>query len=178
MVARSPSELGSTSNTLHSGAGARNPASALLLYQPSSNFMPSTRQSARFRPGFLLVLERCSRLMRYAVRAVILIALSPGCITAQTLGAYYSHVIFDNSLTAGEYFYSRAQASNGSSIVTGTRGRLPVETKIFLSPPNALRLAWRSEPSGGWSAAIKVPEIRNLPPHFSGDMLSFWYYSE
>jgi len=116
--------------------------------------------------------------MRYAVRAVILIALSPGCITAQTLGAYYSHVIFDNSLTAGEYFYSRAQASNGSSIVTGTRGRLPVETKIFLSPPNALRLAWRSEPSGGWSAAIKVPEIRNLPPHFSGDMLSFWYYSE
>ena len=90
---------------------------------------------------------------------------------------YYSHVIFDNSLTPDQYFYSRARASNTSTI-DNVDARLPVETKIFHTPPNALRLRWQSNPNGGWSATIERPDIRNLPAHYIGDTLSFWVYAE
>jgi hypothetical protein len=96
---------------------------------------------------------------------------------AQTPAAYYSHVLFNNSLTPDQYFYARAQAHNTSTIVT-VNGRLPVETKIFHTPPNALRLQWRSNPNGGWSAQIQRPGVRNLAPQYLGDTLMFWSYSE
>lgn len=90
---------------------------------------------------------------------------------------YYSHVVFDNSLTPGQYFYSRAQSSGGS-ILAAKDGHLPVETKIFHTPPNALRLDWQSNPNGGWSATIERPDIRNLPAHYVGDTLFFWCYAK
>src|SRR5579864_1323465 len=52
---------------------------------------------------------------------------------------YYRHIIFDNSLTPDAYFYSAADA-NGASFVEQSNSRLPVETKTFMTPPNALRL--------------------------------------
>ena len=102
----------------------------------------------------------------------------PHFAAAQAANLYYSHVIFDNSLTPEEYFYSHAQPSNTSTLAAGKLGRLPVESKIFHSPPNALRLQWQSNTNGSWSAEILVPDIRNLPPQFSGDTLSFWCYAE
>jgi hypothetical protein len=96
---------------------------------------------------------------------------------AQMPSAYYSHVLFDNSLTPDQYFYARAQAENTSTIATGN-GRLPVETRIFHTPPNALRLEWQSNPNGGWSAQIQRPGVRNLARQYLGDMLMFWCYTE
>ncbi|MGZ4816962.1 MAG: glucoamylase family protein [Terriglobales bacterium] len=90
---------------------------------------------------------------------------------------YYSHVIFDNSLTPDRYFYSHAHASNTSTLANLDQ-RLPVETKIFHTPPNALRLEWQSNENGGWSAEIIRPDIRNLPANYTGDTLSFWCYAE
>lgn len=116
--------------------------------------------------------------MGHFIRAVIVIVLSPGLVlAAQTPAAYYSHVLFDNSIKADQYFYGRAQASNTSTIAT-VNGRLPVETKIFHTPPNALRLQWQSNPNGGWSAQIQRPGVRNLAPQFLGDTLMFWCYAE
>ena len=89
---------------------------------------------------------------------------------------YYRHVIFDNSLTPGAYFYSAAMA-NGGSFIEQSDSRLPVETKIFLTPPNALRLQWRSEKDGAWQAQVRVMNFRNRYPAFSGRNLYFWCFA-
>src|ERR1700732_3104616 len=68
---------------------------------------------------------------------------------------YYRHVVFDNSLTPDTYFYSTG-TSNGSSFLELKDRRLPVETRTFLTPPNALRLQWQSQRDGGWEAEVRV----------------------
>ena len=99
-------------------------------------------------------------------------------LTLPTLASdYYSHVIFDNSLTPNSYFYTHAEPRNTSTLAN-VKGRLPVDATNFHTPPNSLRLEWQSNPNGGWSAHIERPDIRNLPPHSVGDTLFFWCYSE
>jgi hypothetical protein len=124
------------------------------------------------------------RVIRYAglVTSLVLacvggLALSP---TARGDTRYYQHSFFDNSTTSisGEnYFYSSGTASAPSALELVDR-KLPVEKKIFLTPPNALRLAWQSVPEGGWDAEIRVMEFRNRHIHFEGDTLYFWVYSQ
>jgi hypothetical protein len=46
-----------------------------------------------------------------------------------------------------------------------------VETKIFFTPPNALRLEWQSAVGGGWDAQIEVVKFRNREINFPGDTL-------
>lgn len=89
---------------------------------------------------------------------------------------YYRHTTFDNSLTSDGYFYSAAMA-NGHSFVEQIGTRLPVETKIFLTPPNALRLQWQSEPDGGWEAEVRVANFRNRYPEVAGHNLYFWCFA-
>jgi hypothetical protein len=89
---------------------------------------------------------------------------------------YYRHEIFDNSLTPDAYFYSSAIA-NGASFVEQSNSRLPTETKTFLTPPNALRINWRSEKGGGWEAEVRVMNYRNRFPEFSGHNLYFWCFA-
>jgi hypothetical protein len=89
---------------------------------------------------------------------------------------YYRHIVFDNSLTSDNYFYSYGQAS-ASSTIEQQNGRLPVETAVFLTPPNALRLHWQSQPSGGWEAEVRVVNFRYRYPEFSGRNLYLWCYS-
>src|SRR5437899_6134442 len=95
----------------------------------------------------------------------VLVYLSSGAARADT--EYYRHVVFDNSLTSDAYFYS-AGTANGRSFLEQTNSRLPVETKTFLTPPNALRLQWQSEPDGGWEAEVRVINFRNRFPEFTG----------
>ena len=89
---------------------------------------------------------------------------------------YYRHVVFDNSLTSDTYFDSRGMA-NGKSLLELRNQKLPVETKNFLTPPNALRLQWQSNPDGGWEAEIHVDFFRNRFPEFRGQNLYFWCYA-
>jgi len=89
---------------------------------------------------------------------------------------YYQHIIFDNSLTADDYFYSYGQASGGSSIEQ-RNGRLPVETNTFVTAPNALRLHWQSQATGGWEAEVRVVNFRYRYPELSGKNLYLWCYS-
>jgi exo beta-1,2-glucooligosaccharide sophorohydrolase (non-reducing end) len=92
-------------------------------------------------------------------------------------GDYYQHAIFDNSLTGTTYFYS-----GGTPVFPSTlelySGKLPVETKAFFSPPNAIRLSWKSVAGGSWEGEVRVLSIRNRIPDFRGDTLYFWCYSE
>lgn len=89
---------------------------------------------------------------------------------------YYRHVVFDNSLTPDAYFYSHGMA-NGSSFLELKDRRLPVETKTFLTPPNALRLQWQSQPGGGWEAEVRVDGYRNRFPELKGRNLYFWCFA-
>lgn len=114
---------------------------------------------------------------RGARACLCLVAALLFCSTfASATTDYYRHVIFDNSLTPDAYFYSSAR-SNGPSFVEQRNSRLPVDTKTFLTPPNALRLTWRSEPNGGWEAEVRIVDFRNRFPELSGRNLYFWCYA-
>ncbi len=89
---------------------------------------------------------------------------------------YYRHSVFDNSSTSDYYFYSFASA-NGGSFVEEKNWRLPVETKTFLTPPNALRLQWQSHSGGGWEAEVRLMGFRNRFPEMSGHNLYFWCFA-
>ena len=89
---------------------------------------------------------------------------------------YFHHVFFDNSLNPDYYFYSSGKASAPSQLVL-LEHKLPVETRTFLTPPNAIRLAWNSQHGGGWVAAIEVETFRNREISFHGDTLSFWCFA-
>lgn len=112
-------------------------------------------------------------MIRRFATLVLLLAAS-GAVRADT--EYYRHVFFDNSLTPDSYFYSAGKAT-APSLLTLLDGKLPVETHRFLTPPNALRLEWSSQPGGGWVAQIKVVRFRNREIGFAGDELSFWCFA-
>lgn len=91
-------------------------------------------------------------------------------------GDYLNHVVFDNSLTPTDDYYTEAKGVGPSTLETQD-GRVPVETKVFLTPPNALRLEWRSMAGGSWNAEVRAMSIRNRPNDFRGDTLFFWCYA-
>jgi exo beta-1,2-glucooligosaccharide sophorohydrolase (non-reducing end) len=101
------------------------------------------------------------------------------CAAPNLLGdtEYYQHSFFDNSPMPDAYFYSSGKPSAPSTLEL-IHGQLPVNTKIFITPPNALQLSWQSAVNGGWDAQIRVVNFRNRRIQFQGDTLYFWCYSE
>ncbi|MDE2252180.1 MAG: hypothetical protein KGL25_12345 [Gammaproteobacteria bacterium] len=89
---------------------------------------------------------------------------------------YYRHAFFDNSQQHDFYWNSTAQAAAPSTLEQQQR-KLPVETRWFLSPPNAIRLQWTSQAGGGWDAEIHLVNFPNRYPQLSGQYLYFWLYS-
>jgi len=90
---------------------------------------------------------------------------------------YYQHSFFDNSAMPDAYFYSSGKPSAPSTLEL-VHGHLPVNAKIFITPPNALQLSWQSAVNGGWDAEIRVVNFRNRLVQFQGDTLYFWCYSQ
>lgn len=89
---------------------------------------------------------------------------------------YYHHILFDSSLEPDAYYYSEGRASAPSTLEL-LHGKLPVSRDLFHTPPNALRLAWRSDPQGGWEASLRAMDFRNREMRFDGDTLYFWCFS-
>ena len=116
------------------------------------------------------------RLLRATYCLLLLILLVPNSF-ADSDNEYYRHVLFDNSLETDAYFYSEGKASVPSTLELN-RNRLPVSRSVFFTPPNALRLNWRSLEGGGWEAGVRVVDFRNREIAFRGDTLFFWCYSE
>src|ERR1700723_3549790 len=110
---------------------------------------------------------------RLVRRAAGLFLISVVAVSVRADTEYYRHVFFDNSLTPDSYFYSAGKAT-APSLLTLLDSKLPVETRTFLTPPNALRLEWTSQPGGGWVAQIGVLKFSNREIQFDGDVLSFW----
>jgi exo beta-1,2-glucooligosaccharide sophorohydrolase (non-reducing end) len=107
-------------------------------------------------------------------------AAAYGGVPAEVTGRdqeYYRHFLFDNSLESDAYYYSDGNVSLPSSLELENK-KLPVSRDIFFSPPNALRLKWRSAKGGAWDASIAVMDFRNREIKFRGDTLYLWVYSE
>ncbi len=112
-------------------------------------------------------------------RALVLCLLVAGLWVDRPAAAqtdYYHHVIFDNSNQLEQYWQSGA-TSTAPSKLESVGYRLPVESKVFRTPPNALRIEWQSAPGGTWDAQIHLVNFPNRYPEVSGGTLYFWVYS-
>ncbi len=118
--------------------------------------------------------RRISSFKPFAIALTFLLVAANAATIADTL--YYHHIFFDNSLEHDAYFYSSGNVSAPSALAL-IHGKLPVETKFFYTPPNALRLEWTSARNGGWDARIDVVRFRDREISFIGSNLFFWCYS-
>ncbi|MGH9338990.1 MAG: glucoamylase family protein, partial [Acidobacteriota bacterium] len=110
------------------------------------------------------------------VQAVLisLTLLLPSTIPAQS--QYDRHIAFDNSLTDKSHYYSEGSYVSPSELELAD-GKFPVEETRCVTPPNCLRLRWRSRSGGDWRLALNLRKhYRNVD--FSGSALSFWCYSD
>lgn len=101
--------------------------------------------------------------------------LSVACAVAQS--TYDRHVIFDNSVPDGGYVSSNSYLVPPSTLETND-GKWPVDGTHFVSPPNGLRLRWRSAPGGDWRMTVKVTRRYARPFKFEGDALTFWCFAD
>lgn len=111
---------------------------------------------------------------------LVLLGLASPALLAVGKGTpsfYDRHVIFDNSESVGGHGSSNGWfvAPSALELVDDT---VPVETGRFVSPPNALRLAWTSAPGGAWEATIGIGQRYARPYRFEGKALTFWCYSD
>jgi hypothetical protein len=83
---------------------------------------------------------------------------------------------FDNSLSYRSFYYSDGFLISPSELDLIDR-KVPTDETHYVSPPNSLRLKWRSQTGGDWLVSLKV-KARYGPADFSGGSLFFWCYSE
>jgi hypothetical protein len=89
---------------------------------------------------------------------------------------YDRHVAFDNSLTEKSYYHSHGSFISPSELEL-VDGKFPVEEVQCTSPPNCLRLKWRSRSGGDWQVTLGLKRSYG-GVNFSGRVLSFWCYSD
>src|SRR5947207_4828023 len=124
-----------------------------------------------------LGIQRRASGVRHAVSVVVLLALcatSARCGFAQT--SYNRHICLDNAARTPSYSYSFGKAVPPSMLEIADQ-KLPVDSGVFFTPPNSLRISWKSNLGGSWAAQIKVMTFRNREILFEGNALSFWLYS-
>ena len=118
--------------------------------------------------------------LRKDIRALGLCLLVAGLGVLRPAAAapsdYYRHVFFDNSNQREVYWQSSA-ANTAPSELRSVGWRLPVESTVFRTPPNAIRIEWQSAPGGSWDAQIQFVSFPNRFPDFAGGTLFFWVYS-
>lgn len=90
---------------------------------------------------------------------------------------YYHHLIFDNSLTEGGYFFSHTAVEAPSQLETADQ-KLPVSSARFFNPPNSLKLSWLSRTGGTWQAELHTETWLGRIHPLAGDHLSFWCSAE
>lgn len=105
-----------------------------------------------------------------------IVALSAGS-AAMAASVYEQHVVFDNTRGTGWYLWSSGEEV-GPSRLALVKGKLPLETRLVHSPPNAIRLSWTSARGGSWWASVEPARFWGSLTDFRGDALSFWAYSD
>jgi len=88
---------------------------------------------------------------------------------------YDRHVAFDNSLTHGSYYYSLGSVVAPSELELD-HYKIPVEENHSVTPPNSLRLKWRSKTGGDWAMTLLVRPRYSIS-EFTGKNLFLWCYA-
>jgi hypothetical protein len=106
----------------------------------------------------------------------IAVALTLAATAAARASDYDRHVVFDNSVAPDGYYWGTGAFVAPSDLAL-TGGKVPVERGECVSPPNCLRLSWRSRRGGDWRVTL------GLRKHwggldYSGDSLTFWAYAD
>lgn len=114
-----------------------------------------------------------NRFLRPSAAGLVALALA----VLVRAGLYDQHVIFNNAPTDGPYVHSETYAVAPSTIEQ-TNGKIPSTTAHFTSPPNALRLHWKSAPGGIWHALVRVPGRDWRKFEMQGDTLALWCYAD
>ena len=117
----------------------------------------------------------CRRLCSAALARITFVLLC--AVSAGAAVPYDRHVIFDNTLASGGYAQSETYALAPSTLEQAN-GLFPVSTEHFVSPPNALRLHWKSAQGGDWRAAVLAPGRNWRKFAMEGDTLAFWCYAD
>jgi len=97
-------------------------------------------------------------------------------IIAPLAHGVYDRPAFDNSLSYRSFYYSEGYYISPSELEL-IDGKVPTDETHYVSPPNSLRLKWRSQSGGDWLTSLKV-KARYGTADFSGSSLFFWCYSE
>src|SRR6266436_3290516 len=105
----------------------------------------------------------------------LLLVLLLSCTAALAHGVH-DRAAFDNSLSYRSFYYSDGLFVAPSELEL-VDGKVPTNETHYVSPPNSLRLKWRSQTGGDWLVGLKV-KARYGTPDFSGSSLFFWCYSE
>jgi exo beta-1,2-glucooligosaccharide sophorohydrolase (non-reducing end) len=113
---------------------------------------------------------------KVVIKFFVLLAFLVAGTRARADHNYSDQVFFDNSLSPENYFYSSGKVTPPSTLEL-IEGKLPVESKKFISGPNALKLQWESGVNGGWSAEVKLYAWRNRTRLFPGTRLFLWLYA-
>jgi len=90
---------------------------------------------------------------------------------------YDQHVLFDNALANGPFPHSETYVVAPSTLER-VEGRVLVSADHCVSPPNALRLKWKSAEGGDWRVSIHAPGRDWRHFVMLGDSLAFWCYSD
>jgi len=106
----------------------------------------------------------------------LILVLSLTLAAARAQSGRDRHIFFDSGLGGPSYFSSGVEVIAPSTLA-GIDGRLPLTRERFVSPPEALRIAWTSAQGGYWKATIKLPRWRNNAAKFEGDTLSMMLYT-
>lgn len=86
--------------------------------------------------------------------------------------AEYDHVFFDNSMMTGAYYYSTADYTSPSYILSSDK-KLLVNTSEFFTAKNSLALNYVSAKGGQWNASVIYPDWRGKDFVRQGDNLDF-----
>jgi hypothetical protein len=100
-----------------------------------------------------------------------------GALRATEGSAYDVHVLFTNAPASGGLPYAMPTIIAPSTLEL-QGGRFPTDTDHFVSPPNALRLRWKSAQGGDWQIRLQAPNREWARFDMNGGWLSFWCFSD
>lgn len=109
-------------------------------------------------------------LLRFIAGAFLWVFCSTVSNSQSHFSTYDQHVLFDNAPPGGYYYHSQ-----GTSVVPSrlelVNGKLPVDTGRFATPPNAIRVTFRSAVGGDWRTTINAINRYGHRFEFAGDAL-------
>ena len=103
---------------------------------------------------------------RLALLAPLLALCAPLLVPASGFAqyAYDRHVVFDNSLSVRAHHYTEGSVVAPSELEL-IDGRWPLETATCVTPPNCLRLSWRSGRGADWRMTLRLTRYyANIKP--------------